>query len=579
MTRFVFSRGQSDHEPAGTNGLPERIQKLMRLELAPRTVAMILALWCTLLLNQALWRHVTQLYEVSNAPWVLYLVLAALLVCGNFLWLMLFAWRPLRKIVWSLTLLAAANAQFYMLRYGVLMDKSMLRNILDTNPGEAWALLTPALLLHVVLFAGLPIFWLWCMVRFVPASAKRSISTSMAWIFGVIAATGILVAASYASVKPAVQTHKTLRYLMNPLASLVSWNSVVIKPLLKPQKPLNSINAGAQLGSSYSEAANTFSKPPLVILVVGETTRGDHFSLNGYARKTNSDLATKQVLSWTQARSCGTSTNVSVPCMFSHQEQKHFQRLARNDTNLLDMLQTVGLAVNWLDNQAGCQGVCARIPYLQADHIASPEAVHMWCTDGECLDRLMVEVLDEQLNSLPESARARGAVLVLHQMGSHGPSYYRRSAVDTKRFQPECRNDEIASCSREALVNAYDNSMAETDRFLAQTIEWLQTKEEHFATSMLYVADHGESLGEEGVYMHAAPYDFAPNAQTQVPWVWWPGTLVQRNRIDTACVAQRVNQLISHDNYFHTVLGMLDVHTPYYEAQLDLLAPCRAQRS
>lgn len=546
--------------------------------LSAQAAALVLTLWITLFLNQALWKHLWALPDLDDAWGAKRLVLAAMLACGCYLWLLLWSWAKVRRWMWSATLLLAALVQFYMLRYGVMMDTSMVRNVLNTNTHEALALLTSALLWHVLVFAGVPMAWLWLCVHFKAQSWSQAVRSSVAWGAAMVMVTALLVAVGYQMTAPMVRTHKAIRYMMNPLAALVSANDVVIKPLWQERRPLLDIREGLALGRSYvqnPQQAMT-GKPPLLVLVVGETTRGDHFSLNGYPRSTTPELAARDVLNWSNAQSCGTSTNVSVPCMFSHLGRTQFKRRAADYQNLLDLLQNAGLGVSWLDNQAGCQGVCARIPYLQADHVATPDAIQRWCKNGECLDRLMVEVLDKQLASLPAVARQRGAVLVLHQMGSHGPAYYRRSAADTKRFQEECQSNEIASCSHDALVNAYDNSMAETDKFLAQTIDWLQSQAGHYATSLLYVSDHGESLGEGGVYMHAAPYDMAPSAQTHIPWVWWPGQLPSRTGVDLGCVAKATGTPISHDNYFHTVLGLLDVQTPHYQAALDLLAPCRS---
>jgi lipid A ethanolaminephosphotransferase len=239
------------------------------------------------------------------------------------------------------------------------------------------------------------------------------------------------------------------------------------------------------------------------------------------------------------------------------------------------VLQAAGLGTDWLDNQAGCKEVCNRIPHAQADQVASPEAIHRWCKDDECLDQLMVELLDQRLRSTQPQGAARGTVLVLHQMGSHGPAYYRRSSAPSKHYQPECTTHVTSDCSRERLVNVYDNSMVETDLFVARTIDWLQQQQDHYETGLIYLSDHGESLGENGLYLHGLPYVIAPDTQKHVPWVLWPGTLLARTGVDERCVREHIDQPLTHDNFYHTVLGLLDVHSPTYQAQLDALQNCR----
>ena len=553
-------------------------QRSWVLEMPARWLALLLALWCVGPLNQALWLKLASLADFPD-PWALKrLALAALLSFATWLWLMLWSWPLLRRPAWSLTLLLAAAVQYNMLHYGVVMDSSMLRNVQQTHLGEAWDLLSPGLLLHILLYAGLPILWLWRGVR-TPAQPWRQALLRSGGM--TLLMMGLLLAgaqAMYRELAPLLRNHTEIRYQVNPLATVVSWVSVNLKPIFKPAKPFRPIIQGASLGASYAAAAAAagHSRPPLLVLVVGETARGDHFGLNGYPRDTTPHLQARNVISWRAAQSCGTNTIASVPCMFSPLGKAGYEGRKAEWGNLLDVLQAAGLAVDWLDNQAGCKGVCERLPHAEAISLATPAQRSRWCQEGECQDRLMTELLDQRLAALPEAARRQGAVLVLHQMGSHGPAYYRRSLPDTKRYRPECDSNRISSCSHAELVNVYDNSIAETDAFLAQAIDWLQARQEQWATALMYVGDHGESLGENGIYLHGLPYAIAPKAQTHVPWVLWPGSLAERAQLDARCTRASSSQPISHDNYFHTVLGLLDVHTPWYQKPLDILAPCRS---
>lgn len=547
--------------------------RLAPLLLAPPWVAALLALWCAGPLNQALWIKLSSLQDFPD-PWLLkHVALGGLLACASFLWLMLWSWPGVRRPAWSLTLVLAAGMQYYMLHYGVVMDSGMLRNTLQTNFTEVLALLTPALLLYLLLYAGLPVAWLYRGVRLQTTRRGWLRSAGMVMLaLALLLAGGV---AMYRQLAPLVRNHTEIRYQVNPLASIVSWTEVVLKPIVKPNKPFQPIHAGAALGASYGAQAAGQLKPPLLVLVVGETARADHFGVNGYARQTTPELAQRHVISWSQVHSCGTSTITSVPCMFSPLGKEGYEGRKAEYGNVLDVLQAAGLAVLWLDNQSGCKGVCARIPTVDAQAAADPEQRQRWCRDGECLDRLMVEQLDQRLAALPQDNRQHGVVLVLHQMGSHGPAYYRRSAPDSKRFTPECGTQVTSDCNRSDLINVYDNSIIETDQFLAQTIDWLQAQRQDWAPAMLYVGDHGESLGENGLYLHGLPYGIAPQAQRHVPWVLWPGSLQVRTGVDQACARATAAQPLTHDAYFHTVLGMLDVRSPYYRRALDALAGCR----
>jgi lipid A ethanolaminephosphotransferase len=231
--------------------------------------------------------------------------------------------------------------------------------------------------------------------------------------------------------------------------------------------------------------------------------------------------------------------------------------------------------VDWLDNQAGCKGVCNRISNAQADKIASAAALSQWCKDDECLDQIMVEQLDQRLKALQAAGEPQGTVLVLHQMGSHGPAYHRRSSPANKRFLPECATHVTSDCSRGQLVNVYDNSIVETDHFVSRTIDWLQTQQDRFETGLIYLSDHGESLGENGLYLHGLPYVIAPDVQKHVPWVLWPGTLLARTQVAERCLRAGTDAALTHDHFYHSVLGLLDVRSSTYRTQLDAFASCR----
>ena len=571
-------------QPSGTAPAPARFGRFQPLELSPRWVALLIALWCTIGLNQAWWRKLSELAnEQSLTTWQT-LLTGLVLTSATYLWLMVLSWPKIRRMGWSLMLIVAASVQYFMLHYGIVMDNSMVRNTLETNTSEGLALLTSSLLVHVALYAGLPIAVLYAGIRLKPTMWRRDLWRSA---LVVLASVGVTVGggmALYKPMAPLIRNHTEIRFLVNPLASVASFTSVTIKPLFKRKREFQKISADAALGDSYHggkfsnvSTAHSPTKPPLLILIVGETTRADHFGLNGYPRNTTPEMEARHVINWRNVKSCGTNTLASVPCMFSHLGKKDFESRRYEYENLLDVLHAAGLNVDWLDNQAGCKDVCNRISHAQADQIASPEAVKRWCKDDECLDQLMVELLDDRLKAVSANAPQQGTVLVLHQMGSHGPAYYRRSSAPSKHFQPECTTHVTSDCSRSQLVNVYDNSMVETDLFVARTIDWLKTKQDQFETGLIYLSDHGESLGENGLYLHGLPYVIAPDAQTHVPWVMWPGSLLARTSVNEGCVRKNLDQALTHDNFYHTVLGLLDVHSNTYDSSLDTLQTCRTR--
>ncbi|WP_345065145.1 phosphoethanolamine--lipid A transferase [Acidovorax lacteus] len=551
----------------------ERMLAAWRAPRSPQAIVFILVLWFTVTANWALWMRLGHVDGHNGSPWVLRAQFLLLVVPALTMVLSLTAWPRGMKPVWALLLVVAAATQHFMLAYGTVVDPGMVRNVLQTHASESADLLHPLLLLHLAVVVVVPLVWLW-QVPVQRAGALRSLwrTTAMA-----VAAALVLVGsvfAMYRDLAPVVRNNMALRFMLNPASPVLSTLDVVVKPLFKRPKPFVSIAAGATLGPGLT-AAQGAERVPLLVLVVGETARSDHFGLNGYERDTTPELARRGVLSWTNVRSCGTSTLESVPCMFSHLGRSgYLKRVAQYD-NLLDVLQTAGLAVLWLDNQAGCKGVCERVPSASTDDAQKTPAGQALCTDGECLDLLMLEGLDERIARLPEDARARGVVLVLHQMGSHGPAYHRRSAPERKVFEPECRTHALADCPRDQLINVYDNSIRETDHFLGRTLDWIAARKDRYDGGMVYVSDHGESLGEMGLYLHGMPYAVAPDVQKHVPLVAALGPLGARRGIDTACLQAGLGQPLTHDNLYHSVLGLLDVRSPTYQQGLDMFASCR----
>ena len=535
---------------------------------SPRAIAFWLALWLAVVGNLALWRELDRIGGIAATP-VVYAGTFVIVLAALSALMLLTAWGRWMKPLWIAMLVAAGVAQHFMLTYGVVMDTAMLANTVQTDPREVRDLLGWAFVGNVLLVA-LPAPWIVAVpmrrTRWWPQLWKNS-----AWFALAVAVALAVSFAMFSRLAPLVRNHMHLRYIVNPIAGFTSAAAVALRPMFQKSGALVPITAGAALGPSHAAG----QKPPLVVVVVGETARSDHFSLNGYSRDTNPELRKAGVFSFRNVRSCGTDTRDSVPCMLSPLAKSEFEGRSGEHENLLDLLQAVGLAVLWLDNQSGCKDVCARVPTETTADLPRADAERL-CSGGECIDDALLVGIDERIARLPEERRQRGVVLFLHQMGSHGPAYYKRSAAERKRFLPECTNTSLAQCEHDQLVNAYDNTIVETDHVLAETIRWLQRRSADHATALVYMSDHGESLGELGIFLHGLPYRFAPEAQTRVPFVaWLGGEMAAQRRIDLACVGTRLDVPLSHDNLYHTVLGLVDVTTPTYSPPLDAFAPCR----
>jgi lipid A ethanolaminephosphotransferase len=306
----------------------------------------------------------------------------------------------------------------------------------------------------------------------------------------------------------------------------------------------------------------------LLVLAVGETVRGDHWGLNGYVRQTTPELAKRAVVNFPNVTACGTSTEVSLPCMFSVQGREHYDRDAiRSHESVLDVAARAGVQVLWRDNQSGCKGVCIGV----LSQTMGPSDAPGLCAAGRCLDEILLAGLPEKLNAMQGDV-----IIVLHMLGNHGPNYFERYPPAFERWAPVCKTPELSRCTQAQIANAYDNAILYSDTVLARLMDLLQQQTTRDA-AMLYVSDHGESLGEYGLYLHGAPYAIAPKQQLHVPMVLWlsPGFAAD-DRIDMACLRSEASKPASHDNLFATVLGAFDVQTRVYRKEKDLLAACRS---
>ena len=544
-----------------------RIRAQWQRPRSPQSIALVLVAWMLVTCNLALIREMA----ATGAHVAFWIGLWTIDACGAAVLLALFAWGRAIKPAGLAIVGAAATAQYFMWSFGIVLDPDMISNVLQTDLREARDLLSPRLLLQVLLITGLPAVWL-IPLRIERQRLRRAAARNALLLAGSFALAAGVAFATFHELAPGLRNSRTLQYLPNPLSPVMTVVKQVSRPWRKPHGALVSITAGAALGPTYAKNV----KPPMLVIVVGETARADHFALNGYRRDTTPQLAERGAISFGEVRSCGTSTLASVPCMFSSLGKQAYENNRAQHENLLDVLQAAGLAVLWIDNQSGCKGVCARVPMVDTADRVKTAAGQRYCEGGECRDEMLLDGIDAQVAALPAERRDRGVVLVMHQMGSHGPAYHKRSAAEDKRFLPECVDPAIGSCAPDQLINAYDNTIAQTDRVLARTIDWLGAQSARYATGLLYLSDHGESLGEYGLFLHGLPYSIAPDVQKHVPLIaWLAGGIGSRSAIDTACLARRRGDPLTHDNLYPTVLGLLDVRSPTYRPALDAFAACR----
>ncbi|MBC9249384.1 hypothetical protein A9179_03730 [Pseudomonas alcaligenes] len=523
---------------------------------------MLVALWLMLSMNLPFWRAVWDGVGGWEHASPLFLISLPLFVwIWLYLLLSLLAWGRLTKPVLALLVLVSAAAGYFMHSYGIVIDYGMLTNVVQTDSAEALELFNGSLLVWMLAFGVLPVLLL-SRVRLLQRGWKRetlgklgSMGVLLLCLFG-------LVMSLYQPYASLLRNHREVRLLLVPSNVVGAVHGYLKRELAVPHK-LEVVGADAHRLAPVSLGG----KPRVTLLVVGETARAANFSLNGYERTTNPELAARQVINFASASSCGTATAVSVPCMFQDVGRDHYKdSMAESREGLLDVLQRAGVGVLWRDNNSGCKGTCTRVPYEDVSHLDVPAL----CGDGECHDEVLLHNLQAYLDGIDHDT-----VIVLHMKGSHGPAYYKRYPASFEQFTPVCRETELDRCARDTIVNAYDNSLLYTDHVLASAIDLLKRNSAHLNTAMLYLSDHGESLGESGMFLHGVPYAMAPSEQTHIPMLLWlsPG-LQHSTGISAQCMRQQAGDAVSQDNLFHSILGLMGVQTAVYQEQLDLFRSC-----
>ncbi|HWV16894.1 MAG TPA: phosphoethanolamine--lipid A transferase [Cellvibrio sp.] len=532
------------------------------LSLHPTGVSLAIALFFVLFDNASFFTAIQQTFIKPHlANLVFLLSLGLLLWLLTFIFVSLLMLPRIGKPLISMLLITAACTAYFMDTYGIVIHRLMIQNLMETDTAEVHNLLNIHLLYYIV-FLGIAPSFLLAKVSIGFSSIKTEIATRLIAIgvaLGICLALVFSMSADYASF---FRNHKNIRQMANPLNVIYAGISY-IGSNKNPVEILPIENDAAV--KSWAKAQG---KPTLFILVVGETARSDHFSINGYTRETTPLLAQQDIINFPQVTSCGTETAVSVPCMFSVLGHNNYSdRKAKSQQGLLDVVHHAGIPVLWRDNNSNCKGACDRVDYEDMRQLQVPEL----CNDRECFDAVLLHNLDEKVNA------SRGSkMIVLHQKGSHGPDYFNRYPPSMERFSPLCKSNQLQHCTTQEVVNAFDNTIAYTDYFLNSTIEWLKTKSREYNTSLVYLSDHGESLGENHLYLHGMPYTIAPKTQKQVPFLFWFSEDFKRaNKIDGNCLKKRQNQNFSHDNLFHTVLGLLNISTRIYSEDLDIVKPCR----
>lgn len=534
---------------------------LRRPTLSPLTLNLIVAGYVMAVCNAGFWAAMTAALPASPASVLVFGSAVGALTLLTFAAVSLpYVQRP----VLALLVVAAAAASFYQSRFGILIDRDMIQNIMRTSTAETRQLITPDYLRHLALTGLLPA----ALIFYPEIRYRRWRHLLWRWPSGIAAALALtlaLIYSDYATISSTVREHREIMGSYQPGASIGAVARYVRLEMRSRNVTMAALGTDARQGGAIAASP----KPVLLVLFAGETARAQNFGLNGYARDTTPELAQRDVIAFTQTTSCGTATAISLPCMFSpFTRQEYSEPKFRASENLLDVLGHAGIATEWWDNNTGSQNIANRTLMNRVDASVAPDA----CADGECTDAALLPILQNTLDRMTGNT-----VLVLHMIGNHGPAYSKRYPPGFGPFQPACEDTNFKNCTNAEIVNAYDNAMRFSDHVLSQAIDMMKAQD-RVAPAMIFMSDHGESLGENGLYLHAAPRFMAPDEQTHVPFVMWLSPAYQSAlHIDPVCLRDKRAAPTSHDNLFHTVLGLMDIETDTRDPALDLTANCHAK--
>lgn len=531
--------------------------------LSPFTLICLAGIFIFGAYNATFWGKASEIFAGHPASFAGYILAVYFLLVSAF---SLFGFPWVVKPFLAFIVILSAVTSYYMDSLGVIIDRDMIQNVMVTTITESKHLVTFGFVSHVLLYGVVPALVILC-VKIKKQSMLKTVAIPMVAFAGGLALSAGLLMADLKSYSSILRERKDFMSSFQPGAPLVGAIRYAKMMTRSSNVVVKAIGEDAVKGPAYA----SIDKPLLTIVVAGETARTQDFSLNGYDVETNPKLAQLPVVSFRNVSSCGTATAVSLPCMFSKftRDQYSYER-GVSYQNVLDVLNRAGVHVEWWDNNTGHKNLANRLPSRSLTHTENAE----FCAAGECMDGIFMQALKDYASTITQDT-----VLVLHLIGSHGPTYYLRYPEKFERFTPACRTAEFKNCTPEEITNAYDNTIAYTDEILAQMIAFLQSQD-GMTTSLLYVSDHGESLGESGLYLHGSPYFMAPEQQTKVPMILWMSKAFQdKFGIDQSCVAAKTDNVLSHDNLFHSLLGMLDIKTDERNPALDIFATCKAVRT
>ncbi len=545
------------------------IKPLFKIEISYVCLIFILAFYFTAVINIPVYSELNSILKNIDGVKVGFVISIPVffLATLNFLF-NLFGWPYITKPFFVLLLIVSSAVSYAGYNYGTLFDYNMIANIAETDTSEAGSYLSAYSIFWTFIMGVVPALFL-AKVKIGEKQGKvKMVLSKLGSMLASVIVIGLIASMYYQDYASVGRNNSVLKKAIIPTQFIYSAAGFVKDKYFTT--PLEYKQIGLDAKQSDKTLLDAVDKPTLLVFVVGETARSQNYELNGYPKPTNQYTRDLDIISFQDVSSCGTATAVSVPCMFSSLTKSNFNRkIADNQDNLLDVLNRADVSLLWKENDGGDKNVADRITKKEVDR----SQVNNLCDGSTCYDMALLEDFEQDVDSL-----SGNRMIALHLIGSHGPTYFKRYPEEAKIFMPDCPRSDIENCSVKEIVNTYDNTILYTDYVISQTISKLKKLQKKYNTALVYISDHGESLGENGMFLHGMPYSIAPEYQTKVPLMFWMSDgFKQTKRINASCIKNDAsNNKYSQDNIFHSVLGLMDVETNLYEKQLDIFSTCRS---
>ena len=457
------------------------------------------------------------------------LVIAMLVANAFALFLIFFLSRLVGKILLVLFFIINAVAVYFINTYSVIIDESMIGNVLNTNYSESSSFFSIKLVLYVVFLGILPSIFI-IKAKIITVTVKKFlVSISLTLLF--------LLTLAFANASNWLwidKNSKTLGGLAMPWSYAVNIPLFYIHQFKKNEKEI-----------LLPDATIKDNQKSVVILVIGESARSENFSLYGYPKNTNPLLSKTPNVSHFNATSDATYTTAGVKSIVEHENTDELYEILPNYL-YRNNVDVIWRTTNWGE------------PPVHIKNYQNREALMPNCKGDDCdYDGILLSGLKEQILA----SKKNKILIVLHTSTSHGPTYSKKYPAQFEIFKPVCNSVELGNCSHTELVNAYDNTIVYTDYLLANVIEDLKQLQE-YKSAMIFVSDHGESLGENNLYMHGLPRSIAPKQQYEIPFIVWTS--------DNSARQMKPNKILTQNYVFHSVLNFLNIQSPVYKEQMNI---------